>query len=266
MRPLLKLSEELVVDVGNQGEVALGAARHELADHCLVVVLRHKAANHEVVALGRKPVLGTPASKIRGVVRKRAPMCIRTVSDKLSGRSIGRRIVLLVDVPLDVLRVADQQIAIADHHGLGGLPVAAHGGAPLGALPLVPVWVHVKSSTQSVDTLLEVGAEGPDAARQDVNNRVLDVVVLDVAADAAERRNVVQDCLGGSHVGNLHVEAAGAVILELAILAGLASHMVPDARVALVRLGQPVDKGLVATVIARNALRAYNEDVLCFRH
>ena len=33
-----------------------------------------------------------------------------------------------------------------------------------------------------------------------------------------------------------------------------------------VRFGQPVDKGLVATVIARNALRAYNEDVLCFRH
>lgn len=117
-----------------------------------------------------------------------------------------------------------------------------------------------------MDTLLEVGAEGTDAARQDVNNRVLDVVVLDVAADAAERRNVVLDGLGGPHVLNLHVEAASAVILELAILAGLASYMIPDAVVALVRLGQPIDKGLVATVIARDALGADDEDVLRFRH
>ena len=51
VRLLLQLLEELVAHVRHQREVPLRVAHHELADHGLVVVLRHEPANHQVVRL-----------------------------------------------------------------------------------------------------------------------------------------------------------------------------------------------------------------------
>ena len=73
VRLLLQLLEELVAHVRHQREVPLRVARHELADHGLVVVLRHEPAHHQVVRLRLQTLRPEPVQELRVVVRQTAP-------------------------------------------------------------------------------------------------------------------------------------------------------------------------------------------------
>ena len=124
------------------------------------------------------------------------------------------------------------------------------------------VGVHVELSAKLVDLALKVGAERPDSAREHVDDGVLDLVLLDVQDATLERCNIIVDCLGGTDVWHLDLEAAGVMVLKLAVLLSLAGNVILEVGLVLVVLGQLVDESLIAAVAARNPLRTNDEYML----
>ena len=265
VRLLLQLLEELVAHVRHQREVPLRVARHELADHGLVVVLRHEPAHHQVVRLRFQTLRPEPVQELRVVVRQTAPPALRSVGDERCLRTVPR--VLLADVLLHVYRIAHHQVSVLRHHPLGHLPVPAHRRAPLRAHPLVPVRVHVQFAAQTVDRAREMRRERADAARQHVHDWMRDTVAANIRHTIRQRRHVIPDCLRRSDLRHPYPETTRVMVRELTRLRQrLARYVVSQPRLTLVVLSQTINERLITAVTARNPLRPHNEHMLNSRH
>ena len=260
---LLKLFEELVAHIADKRKVALGVALHELTNHRLVVVFWHEPTDDEIVGLRREPLLPVPVQQFRIVIGQLALPRLGTIGD-VRGPWIVLA-VLVVDVLLDVLAVADEQVAVLGHHPLGDLPVLAHWRAPFGAHPLMPVRVDVQLPAQLMDDALEMRGERSDSAGQDIDNRMRYTVPPDVGDAIIQGGHIIVDGLRRPDIGDLHLEAVGVVIDEAAFFLRLARHVVFERRLMPVVFGQLVDECLIAAVVAGNALRSHNEHMLRLR-
>ena len=249
---LLELLQEPVAHIGDEREVALGPALHELADHGLVVVFRHETSDHQVVALRAEAFLRIPVKQFRVIVRQRALAGLGAVRDERGFRIVFA--VLVVDVLLDVLAVTDQQVAVLGHEPFGDLPIPAYRRAPLGARPLVTVRVDVQLATELADHAMEVGCERSDAACENINNRMRDAIRSDVVDAMLQCGHVIIDGLRRANIRYLHVEAVGVVVFEGLGILGLTGHVILQQGDALMVLGQPIHEGLVSPIVTRDAL------------
>ena len=186
---LLELFEEVLVHVGNEGEIFRSPAQHELANHCLVVVLGHKAPHNQVIFLGLESLLVQPAHELLVVIGQAAATNLGAIGDE--GRLRPVLGISFADVLLDVLRIAHEQIGMLDHAPFGIFPVLAHGQRPFGAEPLVSVGVHVELAAELVYLLLEFPGKGPDAAGKAIYDGMRDLVLLYVVAALVQRVDVV---------------------------------------------------------------------------
>ena len=75
----LEFIKELVADVRNQSEIPLRVALHELANHCLVIVLRNEPANHQIIRLRRQSLDLIPVLQLRIVILDAAALNFGTV-------------------------------------------------------------------------------------------------------------------------------------------------------------------------------------------
>ena len=260
----LEFVEERLVHVSYERKVLGSLAQHELADHGLVVVLGHKAAHHKVVFLGLQALFGEPVRKLLVTVGQAATTDFGTIGDEGSlGLVLGVR---FLDVLLDVLGIANEQVGMLDHVLLGILPVLAHGQRPLGAQPFMAVGVHVELAAQLMDLLLELPRKRANSAGQAIHDRVLNLVLLDIGDALLDCQDIVGDSRGSTDFRDLHLEAASVVILELAIFFGLARHMVLESGVVLVIFGQLIDEGFVPAVCPGDTLAANYENMLNICH
>ena len=260
----LEFFEERLVHVGYEREVLGRLAQHELADHGLVVVLGHKAAHHKVVFLGLQALFGKPVRELFVIVGQAAPANFGTVGDEGSlGLVLGVR---FLDVLLDVLGIANEQVGMLDHVLFGILPVLAHGQGPLGSEPLVTVGIHIELAAQLMDLLLELPRKRADSAGQAIHDGVRNLVLLDIGDALLDGQDIVSDGRRRTDFRDLHLETAGVVVVELAVFFGLARHMVLETGVVLVIFGQLIDEGLVSAVCPGDTLAANYENMLNICH
>ena len=260
----LEFVEERFVHVGYECKVLGRLAQHELADHGLVVVLGNKATHHQVVFLGLQALFGEPIRKLLIVVGQAATADFGTVGNERRLRVILG--VAFADVFFDVLAVTYEQVGMLDHVLFGILPVLAHGQGPLGTQPFVTVGIHIELAAQLVDLLLELPRKRADSAGQAIHDGVLNLVFLDVGDALLDGQDIVSDGRRRTDFRDLHLEAAGVVILELAVFFSLARHMVLEAGVVLVIFGQLIDESLVSAVRPGDTLAAYYENMLNVCH
>ena len=260
----LEFVEERFVHVGYECEVLGRLAQHKLADHGLVVVLGNKATHHQVVFLGLQALFGEPVRELLIVVGQAAAADFGTVGNESRLRVILG--VAFADVFFDVLGIANKQVGMLDHVLFGILPVLAHGQGPLGSEPLVTVGIHIELAAQLVDLLLELPRKRADSASQAIHDRVRNLVLLDIGDALLDGQDIVSDGRRRTDFRDLHLEAAGIVVVELAVFFGLARHMVLETGVVLVIFGQLIDEGLVSAVRPRNTLTANYENMLNICH
>lgn len=167
----LQLVVELVVlDVGNQHQVLLDRALHELADHRSEIVFGHKAANHQeiFVLLDAEPLV--PVADLPFVRHQRGGGYVCPVGDE--GRLRLVLGVVVLDVLLDRLAVTNQLVGVLNHQPFRVLPVGAYRLGPLGPLPLVAIGVYPHLEAVAMK-LWQVGMdEGPHPAGEDVDDPV----------------------------------------------------------------------------------------------
>lgn len=260
----LELVEEGFVHVGNEREVLGRLAQHELANHGLVVVLGNKAAHYQVVFLGLQALFGKPARELFVVIGEAATANLGTVGNEGSlGLVLGVR---FLDVLLDVLGIANEQVGMLDHVLLGILPVLAHGQGPLGTQPFMAIGVHVKLTAQLVDVPRDSRSKGANTAREAIHDGVRNLVFPDIVNALPDGVDVVEDRGGGTDVRDLHLETARVVVFELVVLGRLARDMVLETGVVLVIFRQFVDEGFVPAVRPGDTLAAYYENMLNICH
>lgn len=260
----LEFVEERLVHIGYEREVLGRLAQHELADHSLVVVFRNKTAHHKVVFLGLQALFAEPVRELFIVVGQTTPADFSTIGNE--SRLRLELCVRFLDVLLDVLGIANKQVGMLDHMLFGILPVLAHGQGPLGTQPFVTVRVHVELATQLVDFLLEAPRKRTNTARKAIHDGVRNLVLLDVGDALLDGINIVKDCRRGTNVRDLHLEATGIVVLELAVFGRLARDMILEAGVVLVIFRQFVYEGFVPAVCPGDTLAANYENMLNICH
>ena len=113
---------------------------------------------------------------------------------------------------------------------------------------------HKEHAAESMDTLLKMRTERSDTTCKHIDDRMLNPVLLDIAARIVESSYVVPDCLRRADIRHLDFKAVRGVVFKLSVLTCLACHVVFDALIAFMATSQPINKGLVATVLARDTL------------
>ena len=79
-------------------------------------------------------------------------------------------------------RITDCKVAILDHHLLRNLPILPNWCRPFSSHPLMSIWIQEHSTTQFMDFSVKMTSKRPNTASHDVNDRVRNMVFLDMFA------------------------------------------------------------------------------------
>ena len=82
----------------------------------------------------------------------------------------------------------------------------------------LPIWVQIHSAAQFMDFSVKVTSKRPNTASHDVNDRVRNMVFLDMLAARFQRSNVIIDCLCRPNLRNINFETVGIVEFKLVVI------------------------------------------------
>lgn len=186
-------------------------------------------------------------------------------------------IVLFMNIALDIDRIADHEVTVADHDALRPPPIPTDGCRPFGTHPFVSVRIEVDAATEAVNATVQRRHEGANPAGHDIDNRMRDMMTLDIVATPTYGSDIIVDSL---RVANFrHMDPVAVSIMEFELILGdsgvarqcrwilatlsigLDGYMILDVPVVLVVFGELVDKSLV-TAVGTKALCTDQEDVL----
>ena len=173
------------IHIRNNRKVLFALAFHELPNHNFKRVLRYKTTDDKVVVLFRQSFFSIPVHQLLIVISQLTKGQICTIRNKCSLRISAFdafSVITLVDILLDIHRVTDSKVAIFDHHLLRNLPILPNWCRPFCPHPLMSIRVQIHSSTQFMDFSVKMTSKRPNAASHDVNNRMRDMVFLDMFA------------------------------------------------------------------------------------
>ena len=80
------------------------------------------------------------------------------------------------------------------------------------------IWVQIHSAAQFMDFSVKVTSKRPNTASHDVNDRVRNMVFLDMLAARFQRSNVIIDCLCRSNLRYINFEAVGIVEFKFVVI------------------------------------------------
>ena len=167
---LTKLLIELVMlYVCDNNEVFFSLATHKLCDHSLIVVLRNKTANNQIIIAAVDIELRIPLVQLFLIALRAVGICaVRNKRGILHPTTIS-----IFDVFLDIDRIADCQIAVL-YKTLFAIPQKSFGrSAPLTALPLQPIWVAVNLCTKFVQLFGVRNQQRSNSASQNTDDYFL---------------------------------------------------------------------------------------------
>lgn len=121
------------------------------------------------------------------------------------------------------------------------------------------VRIGIDDTSQSMDLSLEPGGKGPDPACQYVDNGILYMVFLDIAAAIRQGSHIIPDRLGRTNIGNFDFKASCFMVLELSPLPAFTCHMILKPWMILVILCQLVHKCLITSIGPRDPFTSYNK-------
>lgn len=210
MSPVFQFIQELLTDIGNQSKIPLRIALHEFTNHRLIVILRHESTDYQVIRLRRKPLFSVPVKQTWIIVRQLTLPRLSAVRDVGGLWMIFT--ILIVNILLNVLAIAYQQITMFGHQTFRCLPVSADRCAPLRPHPLVPIWIDIKLATKLVNSPLEMGSKRSNSACKNIYNRMKNVVFLDICNTVIQRGNIIVNSLSRTNIRYINVKTIRIVI------------------------------------------------------
>ena len=173
------------IHIRNNRKVLFALAFHELPNHNFKRVLRYKTTDDKVVVLFRQSFFSIPVHQLLIVISQLTKGQICTVRNEGCFRTTSLdalTVIAFMDILFDIHRVTDSKVAIFDHHLLRNLPILPNWCRPFCPHPLMSIRVQIHSSTQFMDFSVKMTSKRPNTASHDVNNRMRDMVFLDMFA------------------------------------------------------------------------------------
>ena len=185
MKFFLKLIQEFLIHICNNGKILFALAFHELSNHNFKRVFWHKATYNKIIALFSQSFFLIPAHQFFIIVSQLTKGKIRTVRNEGCFRTTSfdaLTVIAFMDVLFDIHRITDCKVAILDHHLLRNLPILPNWCRPFSSHPLMSIWIQEHSTTQFMDFSVKMTSKRPNTASHDVNDRVRNMVFLDMFA------------------------------------------------------------------------------------
>ena len=184
-----------------------------------------------------------------------------------------------MDVLFDIHRITDSKVAIFDHHLLRDLPVFPNWCGPLRSHPLMSIRIQVHSTTQFMDFFVEMRGKGSDATCHYVDNRMRNMIFLNMLTTHFQCNNIIINCLCRPNLRNIYFETVGIVefkfvvvdlchafkfvLIHAAISIGFTGDMIFDVTFILVKLRELINERFI-TAICSEAFCAHKIYMLHF--
>jgi len=185
MKFFLKLIQEFLIHICNNGKILFALAFHELSNHNFKRVFWHKATYNKIIALFSQSFFLIPAHQFFIIVSQLTKGKIRTVRNEGCFRTTSfdaLTVIAFMDVLFDIHRITDCKVATFDHHLLRNLPILTNRCGPSSPHPLMPIGIQVYCAAQFMNFFVEMCRKRSDATRHYVDNRVRNMIFPDMFA------------------------------------------------------------------------------------
>ena len=109
-----------------------------------------------------------------------------------------------MNILFNINGVANDKITVFYHHFLRYFPVLSNWKTPFCTHPLMAIWIQIYLTAELMNALLKVSKKRSYSTSQYINNRIFDMLLLNILTTHIQCSNIIINCCSRTYIGNFN--------------------------------------------------------------